>query len=70
MEYCRILLSRWIFVDSRPFYILENKYFLDFVFALNPRFEVPSRRTVSSKWLQLEYEHVKDSVTNVCTNSL
>ncbi|KAK0590954.1 hypothetical protein LWI29_033608 [Acer saccharum] len=45
-EECRRALAEMLILDELPFRFLENRGFRKFCFAMNPRFDVPSRRTI------------------------
>ena len=49
------LLFRWIICDQQTFSIVKNDDFIAFITALDPRYKLPSRQTVSNK-IQWIYE--------------
>lgn len=48
-------LTSMIVKDMQPFSVVENDGFRDFVNALDPRFNIPSRMTLSKNYLQNLY---------------
>ncbi|TXG72895.1 hypothetical protein EZV62_001474 [Acer yangbiense] len=46
VEECRRALAEMFILDELPFRFVENRGFRKFCFAMNPRFDVPSRRTI------------------------
>ncbi|TXG67287.1 hypothetical protein EZV62_008562 [Acer yangbiense] len=46
VEECRRALAEMLILDELPFRFVENRGFRKFCFAMNPRFDVPSRRTI------------------------
>ncbi|XP_027155111.1 zinc finger BED domain-containing protein RICESLEEPER 2-like [Coffea eugenioides] len=47
-EACRRMLARMVIIDELPFKFVEREGFLDFCLVMQPRFEMPSRRTITT----------------------
>ena len=56
------LLLHMIVKDMQPSSIVENSGFNEFVVALDPRYKLPSRRTVMRSLLTQRYETTKGSI--------
>ena len=50
---CRKALVKMVIIDELPFSFVENKGFRHFCGVSIPRFDVPSRRTISRDTMQL-----------------
>ncbi|XP_067679694.1 zinc finger BED domain-containing protein 4-like [Haliotis asinina] len=55
-------LALYIATDLRPYSIVENSAFKNFVHCLEPKYSVPSRPTLSEKVMPNLYEEVRQSV--------
>ncbi|XP_062114041.1 zinc finger BED domain-containing protein RICESLEEPER 2-like [Humulus lupulus] len=64
-EACRVSLTQYIVLDEFPFRHVEGEGFKRFVKTLQPRFEIPSRMTVSRDVLKL-YKEEKKIIINFC----
>ena len=72
-EECRRALAEMLILDELPFRFVENRGFRKFCFAMNPRFDVPSRRTIVRDLYKLYVEermklkkYFKSSQVRVC----
>ncbi|KAK2653165.1 hypothetical protein Ddye_013021 [Dipteronia dyeriana] len=72
-EECRHALVEMLILDELPLRFVENQGFRKFFFAMNPRFDVPSRRTIVRDLYQLYVEeriklknYFKSSQVRVC----
>lgn len=63
------MLSRAIFVSGTPLSIVENPLWRDFLHRLRPSYTLPSRKAVSTTYLDKEYAGVKFSVDEELKNS-
>ncbi|KAK9214004.1 hypothetical protein WN944_005990 [Citrus x changshan-huyou] len=63
-EACRMALVKMIVKDKLPFSFMEAKGFLEFMQTCCPRFDVPSRRTITRDILEL-YQHEKGLLKSV-----
>ncbi len=57
-----------IALDVQPTSIVEDKGFLKFVNALDPRYEPPSRRTIMRSMLPARYESIRDELKDQLTS--
>ena len=48
-------LGEMIVEDNEPFYLLERKGFIKFMKTLEPRYRIPSRKYMSTTWLDKTY---------------
>ena len=51
-----------IATDIQPMSVVEDKGFQEFVNALDPRYVLPSRRTITRSMLPTRYEHFWDEL--------
>ena len=58
-------LYGWIISDQQPFNVVENANFQDLVFALNPRYKLPTRQAVSK-----QIEEIFKEQKNIIRNTL
>jgi len=58
VEYLIELLIRWIITDQQAFSVVENTDFLTFITALDQRFQLPTRQSISESMLDL-YDYQK-----------
>ncbi|KAH9697522.1 BED-type domain-containing protein [Citrus sinensis] len=63
-EACRMALVKMIVKDELPFSFVEAEGFLEFMQTCCPRFDVPSRRTITRDILEL-YQHEKGLLKSV-----
>lgn len=59
------LLLEMIVTDYQPFSIVDDQGFIKFVNALNPRYVLPSRVTVSNALLPKYYTLSQEKMTNI-----
>lgn len=57
-------LVNWLICDSRPFVIVQNEYFHQFINELDPRFNIPDTKLVK----QIIYKAYKFSFSNLKEN--
>ncbi|KAK3231820.1 hypothetical protein Dsin_003701 [Dipteronia sinensis] len=72
-EECKLALAEMLILDELPFRFVENRGFRKFCFAMNPRFDVPSRRIIVRDLYKLYVEermklkkYFKSSQVRVC----
>ncbi|CAH1975707.1 unnamed protein product [Acanthoscelides obtectus] len=53
---------RMFAMDYQPFRVVEDDGFVQFVKALDPRYKLPCRQTISNKLLPGLYEEVKEAI--------
>jgi hypothetical protein len=58
------LLVQTICKDALPFYLFQSKSFKSFVYELEPRYRLPTRRALSRELIPTMYSPVKQSVMN------
>lgn len=58
-------LLQLIIKDFQPLSIVEDSGFKDFVLALNPSYQLPSRKTISTTLLTTSYEMVYNETKNI-----
>lgn len=58
-ERCRKSLAKMCIKDNRPFSIVEDEGFSEFVWDLNPRFKLPTRWTVARDCLKVYTDEAK-----------
>jgi len=56
------LLLRMIVLDVQPFSIADDPGFRDFVYALDPTYQLPSRTTISCDLLPAAYNECASEV--------
>lgn len=61
------LLIRWIICDQQAFQVVENEDFRKLILALDPRFKVPSRQTISDHILRI-YEQERAQLCSFFQN--
>jgi len=67
-------LLKLFYIDCRPFSMVEDKGFKDFIKMLNPAYSLPSRQTLSKTALPFAYEkclndmklQIKENAVSVC----
>lgn len=67
-------LLKLFYIDCRPFSMVEDKGFKDFVKMLNPAYSLPSRQSLSKTALPFAYEkclndmksQIKENAVSVC----
>jgi len=67
-------LLKLFYIDCRPFSMVEDKGFKDFVKTLNPAYSLPSRQTLSKTSLPFAYEkclndmklQIQENAVSVC----
>ena len=62
-------LMWYIIKDVQPLSIVESEWFQSFTEALDPKYELPSRRTVTSTLLPNLYKTVREKVSSEVKNS-
>lgn len=60
-----VSLVKMITTDYQPLSVVENSGFLEYTEKLNPLYEVPSRKALTSKLLPELYDEVKTKVTGM-----
>lgn len=58
-ERCRKSLARMCIKDNRPFSIVEDEGFSEFIWDLNPKFKLPTRWTVARDCLKIYADEAK-----------
>lgn len=61
-------LMKLFSVDFQPFSIVEDEGFKEFVSALNPSYQIPSRHVISKTYVPAQYEQCKNSCKEVVQN--
>ncbi|XP_045451574.1 E3 SUMO-protein ligase ZBED1-like [Melitaea cinxia] len=66
------LLLNMMAIDCQPFSIVDDEGFKSFVYGLNPNYELPDRKTLSTTLLAREYEErlatIKSVVSTECSS--
>ncbi|XP_028794972.1 zinc finger BED domain-containing protein RICESLEEPER 2-like [Neltuma alba] len=58
-DFCRRALVKFLILEEQPFRIVEGEGFKELLRALEPRFQIPSRATVTRDCLKLYYEEAR-----------
>lgn len=61
--HCQDLLAKAIYASGAPFALVENEYWKQFFAALNPNFQLPTKKQLSTSLLDKSYRSIQISVS-------
>lgn len=63
------MLLQMIVLDFQPFSIVNDEGFVKFVYALDPRYKIPCRFTVSNLLLNKYYSEAKKQMAKILSEA-